>query len=140
MNELYVVRHGIAVPHGTPGVPEDERPLTRKGEVRMRQIGRGLAAIGLEVDIENGAPVAVNLGTGTGRSVREVVGAARRVTGRPVPVAEQARRPGDPPELVAAVARARTVLGWQAAHSSLEEILDSAWRWHQAHPHGYRGG
>ena len=94
----------------------------------------------LEVDIENGAPVAVNLGTGTGRSVREVVEAARRVTGRPVPVAEQARRPGDPPELVAAVARARTVLGWQAAHSSLEEILDSAWRWHQAHPHGYRGG
>ena len=94
----------------------------------------------LEVDIENGAPVAVNLGTGTGRSVREVVEAARRVTGRAVPVAEQARRPGDPPELVAAVARARTVLGWQAAHSSLEEILDSAWRWHQAHPHGYRGG
>jgi len=94
----------------------------------------------LEVDIENGAPVAVNLGTGTGRSVREVVEAARRVTGRPVPVAEQPRRPGDPPELVAAVARARTVLGWQAAHSSLEEILDSAWRWHQAHPHGYRGG
>ncbi|PYO95584.1 MAG: UDP-glucose 4-epimerase GalE [Gemmatimonadetes bacterium] len=94
----------------------------------------------LEVDIENGAPVAVNLGTGTGRSVREVVEAARRVTGRAVPVAEQPRRPGDPPELVAAVARARTVLGWQAAHSSLEEILDSAWRWHQAHPHGYRGG
>jgi len=50
MNELYVVRHGIAVPHGTPGVPEDERPLTRKGEERMRMIGRGLAAIGLEVD------------------------------------------------------------------------------------------
>ena len=50
MNELYVVRHGIAVPHGTPGVPEDERPLTRKGEERMRKIGRGLAAIGLEVD------------------------------------------------------------------------------------------
>jgi phosphohistidine phosphatase len=50
MNELYVVRHGIAVPHGTPGVPDDERPLTRKGEERMRMIGRGLAAIGLEVD------------------------------------------------------------------------------------------
>jgi UDP-glucose 4-epimerase len=94
----------------------------------------------LEVDIENGAPVAVNLGTGTGRSVRDVVEAARRATGRPVPVAEKPRRPGDPPELVAAVARARTVLGWRAVHSSLEEILDSAWRWHQAHPHGYRGG
>lgn len=94
----------------------------------------------LDVRIESGAPLVVNLGTGTGRSVREVVEAARRVTGRPVPVSEKPRRPGDPPELVAAVARARTVLGWEAAHSSLEEILDSAWRWHQAHPQGYRGG
>jgi phosphohistidine phosphatase len=50
MNELYVVRHGIAVPHGTPGVPEDDRPLTGKGEGRMKEIGRGLAEIGLEVD------------------------------------------------------------------------------------------
>jgi phosphohistidine phosphatase len=50
MNELYVLRHGIAVPQGTPGVPEDDRPLTRKGEERMKEIGRGLAAIGLEAD------------------------------------------------------------------------------------------
>jgi phosphohistidine phosphatase len=50
MNELFVLRHGIAVPYGTPGVPEDDRPLTRKGEERMKEIGRGLAAIGLEVD------------------------------------------------------------------------------------------
>jgi UDP-glucose 4-epimerase len=53
---------------------------------------------------------------------------------------ERPRRPGDPPELVAAVGRAATVLGWRASHSSLEEILSSAWRWHQAHPQGYRGG
>jgi UDP-glucose 4-epimerase len=94
----------------------------------------------LDVKLDSDAPLAMNLGTGTGRSVREVVEAARRVTGRPVPVAEKPRRPGDPPELVAAVARAKTVLGWHAEHSSLEEILSSAWRWHQAHPHGYRGG
>jgi phosphohistidine phosphatase len=50
MNELYILRHGIAVPHGTPGVAEDDRPLTPKGEQRMRQIGRGLAALGLKVD------------------------------------------------------------------------------------------
>jgi phosphohistidine phosphatase len=50
MKELYVVRHGIAVPHGTPGVAEDDRPLTRKGEERTKQIGRGLASIGMEVD------------------------------------------------------------------------------------------
>src|SRR5262249_54535955 len=87
-----------------------------------------------------GGPVAVNLGTGSGHSVREVIDAARRVTGRPVPMVERPRRPGDPRALVAAVTRARAVLGRHAAHSSLEEILHSAWQWHQRHPHGYRGG
>jgi UDP-glucose 4-epimerase len=94
----------------------------------------------LDVALDGGATVALNLGTGTGRSVREVVDAARRVTGRAVPTVERPRRPGDPPELVAAVGRAATLLGWRASHSSLEEILSSAWRWHQAHPQGYRGG
>jgi UDP-glucose 4-epimerase len=94
----------------------------------------------LDVELEGNAAVAVNLGTGTGRSVRAVVEAARRVTGRAVPTVERPRRPGDPPELVAAVGRAATLLGWRASHSSLEEILSSAWRWHQAHPQGYRGG
>lgn len=95
----------------------------------------------LDVKLDEGTAVAVNLGTGTGRSVLEVVEAARRVTGRAVlPMVERPRRPGDPPELVAAVGRAAKVLGWRAAHSSLEEILSSAWRWHQAHPQGYRGG
>jgi UDP-glucose 4-epimerase len=94
----------------------------------------------LDVKLDTGSAVAVNLGTGTGRSVREVVDAARRATGRAVPTVERPRRPGDPPELVAAVDRAATLLGWCASHSSLEEILSSAWRWHQAHPQGYRGG
>jgi len=48
MKELYILRHGIAVPHGAPGVAEEDRPLTAKGELRMKQIGRCLAAIGLE--------------------------------------------------------------------------------------------
>jgi UDP-glucose 4-epimerase len=94
----------------------------------------------LDVQLDGGTPVAVNLGTGTGRSVRAVIEAARRVTGRPVPTVDRSRRSGDPPELVAAVGRAATVLGWRASHSSLDEILSSAWRWHQNHPHGYRGG
>ena len=94
----------------------------------------------LDVGLDGAAALAVNLGTGAGRSVREVVAAARGVTGRDVPTVERPRRPGDPPELVAAVNRAATVLGWRASHSSLEEILGSAWRWHQHHPHGYRGG
>ena len=94
----------------------------------------------LDAKLEGPSAVAVNLGTGTGCSVREVVAAARRVTGRDVPSVERPRRPGDPPELVAAVGRAATVLGWRASHSSLEEILTSAWQWHRTHPQGYRGG
>ena len=94
----------------------------------------------LDVELDGGFAVTVNLGTGTGRSVREVVDAACRVTGRAVPTVERPRRPGDPPELVAAVGRAATLLGWRASHAGLEEILSSAWRWHQAHPQGYRGG
>jgi UDP-glucose 4-epimerase len=92
----------------------------------------------LDVSLDNGAPVAVNLGTGTGQSVRQVVEVARRITGRPIATVERPRRPGDPPALVAAVQRAATVLGWRTRHSSLEEILESAWQWHQAHPQGYR--
>ena len=94
----------------------------------------------LDAKLDGGSAVAVNLGTGTGRSVREVVEAARRVTGRDVPTVERPRRPGDPPELVAAVGRAATLLGWRASHSSLDEILSSAWEWHRTHPQGYRGG
>src|SRR2546422_5314377 len=94
----------------------------------------------LEVSLDSGAPVAVNLGTGAGQSVRQVVEVARRLTGRPIATVERARRPGDPPALVAAVQRAATVLGWRTKHSSLEEILESAWQWHRAHPQGYRGG
>jgi UDP-glucose 4-epimerase len=94
----------------------------------------------LEATLDGGSAVAVNLGTGTGRSVREIVEAARRVTGRDVPTVERPRRPGDPPELVAAVGRAATMLGWRASHSNLDEILSSAWQWHRTHPQGYRGG
>ena len=84
-----------------------------------------------------GKVTAVNLGTGVGYSVLAVAEAARRVTGRPIPAVARPRRPGDPPELVAAAGRAKAVLGWRPRHSGLEEILASAWAWHQAHPHGY---
>jgi UDP-glucose 4-epimerase len=80
---------------------------------------------------------AYNLGTGRGYSVREVLDVAGRVTGRPIPLYEAPRRPGDPPELVASAARAQRELGWQPRHTTLETILESAWRWHQTHPHGY---
>ena len=94
----------------------------------------------LDVRLDGPAPVALNLGTGKGHSVRQVVDIAGRVTGKKIPTRDQPRRPGDPPALVAAVDRAAEVLDWRARQSSLEEILDSAWRWHKAHPQGYRGG
>lgn len=75
---------------------------------------------------------ALNLGTGHGYSVREVIETARKVTGIEIPVREAPRRGGDPPVLVAAVDRARERLGWTAQHSALENIVASAWRWHQA--------
>jgi UDP-glucose 4-epimerase len=73
-----------------------------------------------------------NLGSGgTGASVREVLEAARRVTGREVPVRVGARRPGDPPALVASSDRARGELGWAPRYTRLEAIVESAWRWMQ---------
>ena len=74
-----------------------------------------------------------NLGGGEGRTVREVIDAARRVTGHPIPARDAPRRPGDPAELVASSARARETLGWEPAHTDLDEIVASAWRWHRAH-------
>jgi UDP-glucose 4-epimerase len=72
---------------------------------------------------------AVNLGTGHGYSVREVIDTVRRVTGRDFKVRESPRRPGDPPELVASVDRAKDVLGWTAIHSDLLNIVQTAWNW-----------
>ena len=73
---------------------------------------------------------AINLGTGRGYSVREVIETARRVTRKDIKVVETERRPGDPPRLVAAADRARTVLGWQATESDLDNIVQTAWNYH----------
>jgi UDP-glucose-4-epimerase GalE len=76
-----------------------------------------------------GSGGAVNLGTGSGCSVRQVVAAVERIGGRPVPRREAPRRPGDPPELVADPSLARTQLGWQARCSDLETIIATALAW-----------
>ena len=86
--------------------------------------------------LEAGRHQIFNLGTGDGYTVREVIEAARTVTGREIPVRDEGRRPGDPPELVAANTRAREGLGWEPQRS-LEEMIADAWAWHQAHPQGY---
>jgi UDP-glucose 4-epimerase len=78
-----------------------------------------------------------NLGNGAGYSVREVIDTARKVTGHPIPAVETPRRPGDAPRLVACSDRIRRELGWQPKTPGLEEIIASAWEWHQSHPNGY---
>jgi UDP-glucose 4-epimerase len=84
-----------------------------------------------------GASARLNLGTGRGYSVLEVIETARRVTGRPVAVRTQARRPGDPSRLVASAVLAREVLGWEPQYSELEAIIRTAWEWDLTHPEGY---
>ncbi|MBX3220867.1 MAG: UDP-glucose 4-epimerase GalE [Labilithrix sp.] len=79
--------------------------------------------------VQGGASGAFNLGTGRGRSVREVVDAAARVTGRAVPVTEAPTRAGDPAELVAKVERAERILGWKARRTELDAIVRDAWAW-----------
>ena len=74
--------------------------------------------------------MAINLGSATGSSVREVIAAAERVSGRAVPVKEGPRRSGDPPMLVADHAKASRVLGWQPRYSELLTIMETAWKWH----------
>ncbi len=79
----------------------------------------------------------VNLGTGVGSSVREVIETAARVSGREVPCEYVDRRPGDPAAVWADNRLAAELLGWQP-HHGLESILESAWRWHSSRPDGYR--
>ena len=80
--------------------------------------------------LDSGPSMAINLGSATGSSVREVVAMAERTCGQPIAVREEPRRPGDPPRLVADHALARRVLGWQPRYSSLATILETAWSWH----------
>jgi UDP-glucose 4-epimerase len=78
-----------------------------------------------------------NLGTGGGTSVREVIATCERVSGKKIAVREEPRRPGDPDKLVAASAKIQAELGWAPKYQSIEKIIESAWAWHIAHPHGY---
>lgn len=84
-----------------------------------------------------GEGLQLNLGTGEGHSVREVIESCRRVTGRPVAMEIGPRRSGDPPELVADSRRARSQLGWSPKYVELDAIVATAWRWHSSHPHGF---
>jgi UDP-glucose-4-epimerase GalE len=84
-----------------------------------------------------GVTLKLNLGTGNGASVLEVIEACRKVTGHAIPTVMAPRREGDPPALVADASLANKVLNWQPQHREIGSIVASAWGWHKAHPQGY---
>ncbi|PKO23118.1 MAG: UDP-glucose 4-epimerase GalE [Chloroflexi bacterium HGW-Chloroflexi-1] len=92
--------------------------------------------LALEALAEN-ERIVCNLGNGAGYSVRQVIAAARAVTGHPIPAVETPRRPGDAAILVANAGKARALLGWQPGIPDLHDIIADAWAWHRAHPRGY---
>ncbi|MBL8571874.1 MAG: UDP-glucose 4-epimerase GalE [Phreatobacter sp.] len=90
----------------------------------------GAHVAALEHLAAGGASLTLNLGGGSGTSVREIVDAVARVGGRPVPASFAPRRPGDPPRLVADIAAARAALAWSPRHSDIDTIVRTAWAWH----------
>lgn len=91
----------------------------------------------LEAIAETGRSQIYNLGTGRPHSVREVIAAVERVTGKPVPWTLAPRRPGDPAVLYAAAHKAQNELHWTPKFPDIDSIVTTAWRWHQRRPHGY---
>lgn len=84
-----------------------------------------------------GKSEAINLGSGEGFSVKEMIEAARKVTGHNIPAKVVPRRSGDPSRLIASSEKAKKILGWNPKKTSIQKILEDAWQWHQNHPHGY---
>lgn len=70
--------------------------------------------------------------------MKEMIEAARRVTGHSIPAEVTPRRAGDPARLIASSAKAKAELGWTAKHDDVEEIIASAWAWHQKNPNGFK--
>jgi UDP-glucose 4-epimerase len=91
----------------------------------------------LALEALNGGSRTYNLGNGRGYTVKEVIDTARQVTGRHIPAVIGPRRPGDPDVLIASSETINHDLGWEPRYPSLREMIESAWRWHLAHPHGY---
>lgn len=93
--------------------------------------------LALDYLLAGGENTVFNLGNGVGFSVREVIDRARAVTGHPIPETHTPRRAGDPAQLVASSERAMAVLGWKPRYQDLDQIIQTAWAWHQSHPQGY---
>ena len=93
--------------------------------------------LALDYLVNGGENNVFNLGNGVGFSVKEVIEEARSVTGHPIPAKTEARRAGDPAQLIASSDKAKTILGWKPEYNDLHTIIDTAWKWHQSHPNGY---
>ena len=93
--------------------------------------------LALEKLIEKGRSMTFNLGNGKGFSNKEIVETAKMITGRPIPIEITARRPGDPPILIASSDKISRELGWQPRYNTLEQIIGTAWEWHSKHTDGY---
>ncbi|WP_425616452.1 UDP-glucose 4-epimerase GalE [Anatilimnocola sp. NA78] len=87
--------------------------------------------------LQPGQGLKMNLGSGVGFSVQQVIEMCRQVSGHPIPAVIGARRPGDPPALVADSSLAQRTLDWKCHHSDLKTIVASAWNWHRTHPQGF---
>lgn len=78
-----------------------------------------------------------NLGNGSGFSVKEMIEAARKVTGHPIPAKVCERRAGDPARLIASATKAKEILGWEAEVTNVEDVIASAWNWHKNNKNGF---
>lgn len=94
--------------------------------------------LALEYLRKGGKSAAFNLGNGQGFSVKEMIEAAKKVTGKDIKVVVGERRAGDPAKLIASSDKARKILGWSPKYRNIEEIISTAWSWHYNHPKGYQ--
>jgi len=119
---------------GTDYPTDDGTPV--RDYIHIEDLGEA-HILGLEQATQQGVHKVYNLGNGTGFSVRQVIEAARAVTGREIAVKEEGRRPGDPAVLVASSKKIRDELGWVPRKPEIETMIADAWAWLQAHPQGY---
>jgi UDP-glucose-4-epimerase GalE len=141
--EIHVIPRAIDATAGGPGLQVfgDDYPTPdgtcQRDYVHVSDLADA-HVLALESVVRTGRSAAYNLGTGTPRSVKEVIVAVEEVSGRPVPWTLAPRRPGDPAILYASPRKAETELGWRPRFPELQAIVRTAWAWHQAHPRGYR--
>jgi UDP-glucose 4-epimerase len=94
--------------------------------------------LALEYLRKDGESNIFNLGNGTGFSVKEMIEAAKKATGKDIKVELGSRRAGDPAQLIASSDKARKILGWKPRYTDVEVVISTAWNWHKNHPNGYK--